>query len=293
MIKIAEQTYKLANRKGVLNVYLTWCKLKSYNSQGTIKRESTEIEKVASFISISTPTLRTHLTKLVKLGLVKRNKYSYSLVSYDRCWEILGLDLSPSKSKTKTRKGSFIIFKIEDRENLKEKIELSEIVISTQRQAFQARKSILKQSKYFTDTEKNALRKCRFIDLPQHLDDLYVSRLSVLTNVERFLDDIDLAKFQELQGRDHYFTKITPYLTCERTSIVLGYEPNPRTGQLVRKRIEQARLARFETRDVQFLDTRSWSNSVKGFELIQRSPNRVKETGTKLTHRLISRMIIQ
>jgi hypothetical protein len=143
MIKIAQRTYRLANTKGLLTEYLVWCMLKSYNSQGTIKKSPDEIAKAAIFIGKSVPTLRRYLTVLVKSGLVRREKYSYSLVSYDKCWKILGL----KKSK------KFFIFKFENKLDLKAKIEYAEVITNVKLQALKARKAIMKdKTTLFTDT---------------------------------------------------------------------------------------------------------------------------------------------
>lgn len=290
MIKIAQETYKLANEMGHLNIYLTWCMLKSYNVQGTIKRDRASICKVAIYLNKSESSLRLHLTKLVGIGLIKRSKYSYSLVSYDRCWEFLGLDLT--KHSEKDRKGSFLIFKYNGVTDLKENIELSEIQIHTKRQAYQARKSILKDSDQFTDTEKKAVKDCRFTNLPILLDNLYIKKLSVLRNVERSLESTDMLKYCEAKGRRYSYTKITPYLTCERTSIILGYEPNPRMGLLIRKRVERAGLASWETRNVEVLDTINWKNAVIGHKACKKYPDRLRDNGLAIEHRLISKFVI-
>jgi len=288
MIKVAEQTYKLANEKGLLTSYLIWCELKTLNTQGTIRRDSYSMDKAAEFINKSTSTLRRHLTKLIKHGLVRRHKYSYSLVSYDKCWELLGCNLTPNPKKD--RKGNFAIFKINSIEKLKEEIEFCEIKIHQQRQAFSAREAILKSSE-FSDTEKKDIRDCRPIDLPELLDSMYESRFTILKTVEDFFGNLSAEKYSELKGRRFKYIKITPYLTCYRTSIILGYEPNSRTGLLIRKRIERAGFAVWKRRVTEFLNTLSWGGAVVG-EKVRRLSDRILDTGEGLSTNLISRMEI-
>lgn len=289
-MKIAEGSYKLANRRGILKYFLTWSILKDYNSQGTIKRNEAGIKDAAEFLGISISTLRSQLTKLVKLRYIKRNKYSYSLESYDTVWGLLGLDLTPHSKKD--RRGSFKIWKL-DKENLKEHIELQEIILSVNRQAYKAKQSILKNKSKFPDTEIESLKKCRFMDLPELLDSMYEKRLTVLEKVEEYLDEIGAIKYCEMKMRDYSFIKITPYLTCKNTAEVLGYEPNCRTGQLIRERIQKVGLAKFIRREVVFTETRhSWSNAVKAHKLQTRYPGRVKEDGLVGSHRIISKMVV-
>lgn len=283
MVKVAENTYRLANERGALKIYLTWCMLKEYNSHGCIKRDKVSVSKAAKFLSKSTSTLRLHLNKLVKLGLVRRHKYSYSLVSYDKGWELLGLDTSQNPKKD--RLGNFIIFK-HNIIDLKEKVELDEIVVKQQRQAFQARKSILRNDT-FTDAEKNALKAVRFMDLPGYLDDIYLKRSHVLKEVEGLIDNTNMVRFCEMTGRKFKYLKITPYLTCENTSVILGYEKNPAMGQNIRKGIQKKGLAVWGTRSAEFLNIIPWDNAVIGERLCRKS-ERVKDNGLALSHRLIS-----
>ena len=176
--------------------------------------------------------------------------------------------------------------------DLKARIELAEITLKVNRQAYQSRKSILKDSTRFSDTEINSLKECRFIDLPDFLDSLYEKNLSVLKGVEEYYGDISLIKFCEATDRQCKFNKITPFLTCKNTAEILGYQPSPRTGQNIRTRIEKAGLAEFRRREVNFLDTTSWSNSVKAYKLSNGSYGRVKDSENKAQHTLISKMVI-
>jgi DNA-binding Lrp family transcriptional regulator len=288
-MKIAEGTYKSANMKGVLTPYLVWCKLKDYNNQGTVGRDKESITQAANYLKISVPTLRSCLAKLRDLGIVRRHRYSYSLVSYDKCWEILGLDMSCYPNKN--RKGKFKIWQLSI-EDLKAKIELEEIAISVSRQAYKSRKSILSSPSKFSDTEINSLKECRFIDLPQLLDSLYIKNLTVLKGVEEYFGEISLIKFCEMTDRSCKFNKITPFLTCKNTAKILGYQPSPRTGQNIRARIQKAGLARFETRSANFLETKNWSDAVAVHKLEKSSYGRVKEKNGKATHRLISKMVL-
>lgn len=264
--------------------------LKGFNSHGTIGRKEESIKAASIYLGISPTSLRNHLSKLVKVGLVIKHKYSYSLISYDKAWELLGVDVSPNPKKD--RLGDFKIFKIKSTENFKESVEFSEIVTQVSRQAFQSRKSILKNPKNFSDTEIKALQECKLVDLPELLDSLYVEKLSVLKSVEDYLVDIDKIEFCQKQGKSFSFNKITPYLTCERTSIVLGYQSNSRTGQNIRKRIQSAGLARFELREAYFLDTREWSNAVVASKMVEKYPSRIFDNGMKVSHRLISKMVV-
>lgn len=282
MIKIAQRTYRLANTKGLLTEYLVWCMLKSYNSQGTIKKSPNEIAKAAEFIGKSVPTLRRYLTVLVKSGLVRREKFSYSLVSYDKCWKILGLKKSVK----------FFIFKFENKFDLKAKIEYAEVITNVKLQAWKAKKAIMRdKSTLFTDTEKKALATVQFIDLPQHLDKLYEQKLSVTKNVEAYLDDIYSIEFNRIRGREDRdsYIKITPYLTCYGTAKLLGYvEAN--SGIAVRERLENVGLANFRKREVSFLKLYDWENAVSARKMRNRGFGRIQEKGNMVTNNLISSM---
>lgn len=292
MIKIAEGSYKLANQKGLLTPYLIWCTLKSYNPQGTIKRDKEGFAQAAKYVGISTSSLSKHIKKLVELDVVKRNKYSYSLSSYDKIWAELGLDITENKARN--RKGTFCIFKFDSKESLREQVEIAEIQIHVKRQAYKAKESILKDKTHFSDEERNALKGCSFQELPCFLDKLYVKKHSVLNTVDGFLDKSYAVEFDEAQGKKGKtkYVKITPYLTCKRTSIILGYKDNCRTGHNVRGRIEKAGLASFKTREVAFQETKSWEGAVKGNQALEKAPSRIREENQEVKLMLISEMIV-
>ena len=109
--------------------------------------------------------------------------------------------------------------------------------------------------------------------------------------MERSLENAESLKYCEAKGRKYSYVKITPFLTCMRTSIILGYEANSRMGLLIRKRIDKAGLARWETRSVELLDTINWKSAVKGYEICKKHP-RIKDNGMALEHRLISKFIV-
>jgi len=256
--------------------------LKSYNSQGTIKKGPEDIAEAAKFIGKSVPTLRRYLTVLVNAGLVRRGKYSYSLVSYDKAWDILGLK----------RDSKFFIFKFKNKLDLREKIEYAEIITNVKLQAYKARKAIINdRSQLFTDTERKALAEVQFIDLPEYLDNLYVQKLTVMENIENYLDDIYSIAFNKARSREDRdsYIKITPYLTCAGTANLLGYI-NSMSGVAVRERLTNADLAVFRKRNVSFLRVHDWNDAVKANEMKNRGFGRIKENGIVATNNLISSM---
>lgn len=286
MIKIAENTYRLANESGILKEYLTYCKLKAYRNDGCINKRDVSI--AAKFIGKGKSTLRDHLTVLVKLGLVKREKYHYRLVSYDVAWDILGQDLSPNENKK--RNGNFAIFRL-PMERLKEHIEFKEIELEVRRSAVKAKKFILGNSKSFSDIEIKRIKSCSLTDLQSNLDDLYVERMSVEKGVKSCIENKLKAKYSRAKDKDFSYTKITPYPTCRRISLILGYCDSVRTGRLVRQRISKAGLAQWKARTANFCKTISFEGTRAVRDLAHKY-GPVKDNGAFGTVELISKFIV-
>lgn len=289
VIKIAQGTYCLANRAGVLSVYLTYCKCKAYNSQGRFSRSAESVKALASFLQTSESTTRKHLARLVKLGFIQKDKKGYKLESYDSVWGKLGLNLRVNECR-KGRLGSFAIFKVENLSNFKEQIQLLELQHHINKEASSAKKSILNDN-LFTDSEKNRVRNLTGLELIQTLDEIYLDRFSVLKCVENNLEEIESNIYRVLKGtKTVKFAKITPHLTCARTAFVLGYSGGSASGQMVREGLESANLAKFEARSVSILNTKGWDDAVKAEKMLSKYSSRLKEDGFNLKYTLVSKM---
>ena len=289
MIKIAQGTYRMANKEGILPYYLSWCKMKGFNAQGRISRSEEGVADLGSFLGISSSTARKHLCKLTKFGFITRAKDAYYLGSYDTVWASLGLDLT--KNKHKNRKGDFAIFKLQSVENLQASIEFCEIKHQINREAFKTKASILKDKCQFTDTELNGLKDCDMENLVEYLDNLYISRLSICDNMDTHLDDIYGNAYRRASGGNtQSFIKLTPYVSCYRTAAILGYTRSSKQGVLIRRRIEKAGLAKFEKRELGILNTKAWKDAIRAQRLMNKS-TRFKEESGELSHIIISKMI--
>ena len=290
MIKIAQGTYRMANEQGILPYYLSWCKMKGFNAQGRISRHEDSVTQLGSFLGVSASTARKHLCKLTKLGFITRDKSAYCLKSYDTVWSSLGLDLT--RNRTKNRKGSFAIFIITSMESLKETVEFREIKHQINREALRTRASILKSKGQFTDAEMTGLKHCDKDYLVEYLDDLYISKLSICDNVELYLEEIYGNVYRRASGGETVkFTKLTPYLTCYRTALILGYSSGSGQGAFVRKKIESAGLAKFEKRELSILKTKAWKDAIRAQRLLDSNPSRFKEEAGELSHTVVSKMI--
>lgn len=286
MIKVAENTYRLANESGILKEYLTYCQLKSYRNDGCINKR--DVQKAAKFIKKGNSTLRDHLTVLVQIGLVRREKYHYRLVSYDTAWEILGQDLSPNENKE--RNGNFAIFRLPV-EGLKEHIEFKEIELEVRRSAVKAKKFILSNSELFSNTEIKRIKSCSLTDLQSILDDLYVERMSVEKGVKDCIENKYKARYSKSTDRDFNYTKITPYPTCRRIALLLGYCNSVRTGRLIRERISKVGLAQWKARTAKFCKTISFEGTKAVRDLAHRY-GPVKDNGAFGTVELISKFMV-
>lgn len=287
MIKVAENTYKLANSNGILKEYLTYCQLKSYSNSGCINKR--DVSSAAKFIKKGVSTLRDHLTVLVNQGLVRRGKHHYSLVSYDTAWSMLGQDLSPNKNGK--RNGNFAIFKL-PLKYLKENIEFNEIELEVKRSAVKAKSFILCNYKSLSDIEIKRIKSCSLTDLRSILDDLYVEQMSVEKGVKNCIDNKIKARYSRAKDKEFKYTKITPFPTCRRIALILGYSNSVRTGSLIRERIQKAGFAKWISRRVNFCKTVSFEGTKTVRELACKY-GPVKDNGAFGTVELISKFTVK
>ena len=148
-IKIAENTYKRARELGILNQIIWYYQFKTLNSHGFLK--SGQVSQQTLSLQISTATLWRRIDKLISVGLMKKHRNGYQLISYDDLWTLLGYDMSIYIGRNnKRRLGKFKIHKIsvKDIKDIREWIVYVDLRDNLKKQVHAAFNKIFKDKRY-------------------------------------------------------------------------------------------------------------------------------------------------
>ena len=169
-LKVPEQSFKLANNKGLKNDFKFYYILKSLNSHGKFHKKGfyKYLNKQTGF-SIS--QLYIKVKRLISLNWLIEKPNSFFLISYNKFWESLGID--QSEHPKKNRLGNFKIFYISSNKlhKLETYIASNEIKLNFSRQRYKIYKKKQDGSVNKFNSAKNdgvvTYRTKKFIDYEQ------------------------------------------------------------------------------------------------------------------------------
>jgi len=150
-IKIAEKTYRNAKDLNILNEVVWYYQFKALNDHGFFK--SGQVSQQTTTLNISTSTLWRRINKLISVGLMKKHRNGYQLISYDKLWTLLQYDMSVTTGRNgRKRFGSFKIHKITVSKstfnNIKEWIAYVDLRDNLNKQTHAAFNKIIKDKRY-------------------------------------------------------------------------------------------------------------------------------------------------
>lgn len=229
-IKIPLGGIKAANELGILKDVEFFYQLKVINEEGFFRKNHIvhEVQKRYKFAQSS---IWRKLKRLQKLGLVRKNRTGYRLVSYNTLFEILKFDMTYNYCRK--RKGKFRILKLglNKIDQMILYVAKDEIEANLNKQAYVVYRRIRKQDRF-----KELLRKERTQSIIETINALYntIDKVEYQKEIE---NSREIEKFAELNAKRDYdetLPNLDITLSTGGVARLLGFQASSKGHQILK-----------------------------------------------------------
>lgn len=221
VLKIPKGLYKEANVKGVKTQLLFYYRLKQLKVDGSWRKKGV-VGLLVEDLKITAKIIRKRIEELKELGWIREAGNYYELVSYDKMWSSIGIEVNDKKR--------FSLIKIDSHLNFQQQIYYQEIKQCLKKQEREIKKNYIKK-RFGVDAAKN-------------------KRLMKVVKVRS--KDLQEAIYHQQQIIRQSLSSFVEYnfentITCLKTAQLLGYK-TAMQGWLIQKELETEGILKVQSR---------------------------------------------